>query len=769
MTATPFPELQILAQLETSEAVGQNLEDAIRYRLASTVGGSAFTTGAAQDLGGCVFHVGDGTISDAIESILTSLCFGMHSAIDPIFDLLSSLFDRIRASLAGLIDGIASRISSLIETVTTRLADAVFAIVDKVTDVVNTIVNTLNSLINTLVAKLRDVVNAIGDIVGAIFNKIGDVVSAIMEKVQAGFNALLQAAVFVWEKISSGISSVIGTLLDVLLATLQRIGDGITAIVEPLVGAAETGLAKVRQVIEDIPTTLREMAAEAQTFVGDAIGKPLANVGDIFITQVEGFFDRLIDDMELSPDKIISDFLTGVGIRGEEADRFARAAKVAMPRTPAVFVIVLALMVPFILPPLVSAILSPAIDEVRQEVAQRITPTLIPPGEVLDAFLRGEIDQSRMRKELGEAGYSDERQDILVRSSRRLLDLGELFRWWLRGFISEDELDQALAMQRIDSGDVATLKLAAFPLPPVGDLIRMAVREVFSPEIRERFGQDEGFPEEFATFGAQQGISEFWAQAYWAAHWALPSAQQGFEMLHRKVIEPDDLGLLLRALDVMPFWRDKLTAIAFNPLTRVDLRRMHKLGLLDEEQLQLRYEDLGFNPENAAMMVAFTLAYNAEEPPIEPGELEGLTRATTLSMFEDGIISRAQTAEVLLSLGFGEDGTELFITQRELEIERAERHAVIGLVTDQARAGAITFEEAQDRLGEMGLEPAELAKAVGRLLREQERQTSIPPRGDLDKMLAAELISDAAYIDALQRRGFTRFWAENYLALTRAS
>ena len=52
-------------------------------------------------------------------------------------------------------------------------------------------------------------------------------------------------------------------------------------------------------------------------------------------------------------------------------------------------------------------------------------------------------------------------------------------------------------------------------------------------------------------------------------------------MLHRGVIDTAELDMLLRAQDVMPFWRDRLTAIAYRPLTRVDVRRMYKQGVLN--------------------------------------------------------------------------------------------------------------------------------------------------------------------------------------------
>lgn len=147
----------------------------------------------------------------------------------------------------------------------------------------------------------------------------------------------------------------------------------------------------------------------------------------------------------------------------------------------------------------------------------------------------------------------------------------------------------------------------AHPIPPVADIITMAVREAFTPAIAERFGQYEDFPAEFEEWAAKKGLTPDWSKRYWAAHWSLPSATQGFDMLHRGLITVDELDMLLRALDVMPFWREKLTGIAYRRLSRVDIRRMYRVGVLNEDQVYEAYSELGYNERDARRMSDFTI------------------------------------------------------------------------------------------------------------------------------------------------------------------
>ncbi|GAI69295.1 unnamed protein product, partial [marine sediment metagenome] len=91
------------------------------------------------------------------------------------------------------------------------------------------------------------------------------------------------------------------------------------------------------------------------------------------------------------------------------------------------------------------------------------------------------------------------------------------------------------------------------------------------------------------------------------------SILQGFEMLHRDVITPEQLNSLFMATDIMPWWREKLQAISYSPLTRVDVRRVFKMGIIDREQVYRTYLDLGYNEEKAEWLTSFTEMQNTEQ------------------------------------------------------------------------------------------------------------------------------------------------------------
>lgn len=745
------------------------MESAVRFEIARIVGEGDPTDPLFIRFGSCFVTVGTGLLDRAIERILTTICEafqGLFNLLDPIIE---GIFTRIGFLLDTILTDIAARAEAFLSNVFSAIDGLVRGIVNTVTIIVEGLVAKIAEIVAGIVAQVRDMVNAITDAIGRIFNAISTAVERLISRIEAGFTALLDSAGVILRRIETGIRDVISALVGSVDALIFAVSSSITRLIETLTGAAEAGIERIRAVIEDIPATLREIADQTAATITGSIGGPLSNIGTLIGEQFETFLGRLIDDLDVPPKRILTEFLTGLGLRPDVVNKVNLAIDRAVPGTPSFFLMGVAAMLPFVVGPMISTILAPALEEIQQEVAQIVTPTLIPVGDSIEAFIRGEFDAERLRKELGEAGFSGERQAVLLATSKRLMDVGVAFTWWLREIITEDQLDRMLEIQRISPEDRSRLKISVFPIPPVGDVIQMAVREVFSPEIRERFGQDEDFPPEFARFGRQQGISEFWAKAYWAAHWALPSPQQGFEMLHRKVIEPADLDLLLRALDVMPFWRDKLVAIAFNPLTRVDLRRMHRLGLLDEEQLQLRYEDLGFAPENATLMVQFTLAFNAPDETEAQLEIEGLTRATVVNMFEDGILDEEEAFDILVTMGLSETVSRLFIDQRKLENERRTRTALIENIIRLFGGGIIDFGNAQDSLASIGLTATEIALAVQRMIASRSGRVRLPTPIQLDQMLKSEIIDEDLWRETMGGLDFPEEWVERILVLNQTA
>jgi len=349
--------------------------------------------------------------------------------------------------------------------------------------------------------------------------------------------------------------------------------------------------------------------------------------------------------------------------------------------------------------------LSATMEIATQQIMLAQRPTLLPLDAAIETYFKDPTRKKEVKNILDRMGISDKFQEMLWIATETPLDEMTAREAYLRKEIDETEHDEILKSHHIADVDISTIKRLYELIPPVNDIITMAVREAFTPEIVARFGQMEDLPPEFVKWAKQKGLSEYWTKAYWASHWALPSILQGFEMLHRRVIGEGDLNLLLRALDVMPFWRDKLTAISYNPLTRVDVRRMYGLGVLKEEGVFNAYLDVGYSETNAKLMTEFTIAFVSEKE-------KDLTKADILALYKKFAVARETALSMLIRLGYVEDNAELLMTRADLEVYATYKKEQIGYIKSAYVAGKINEGEALNRLGKLDMPSSEVNKLM---------------------------------------------------------
>ena len=283
----------------------------------------------------------------------------------------------------------------------------------------------------------------------------------------------------------------------------------------------------------------------------------------------------------------------------------------------------------------------------------------------------------------------------------------------------EDLGDQGWDEERIEA-----LKFLTMFVPTAQDQINWLAKEVFEPDMIDRYGLKDELPSYAETDFSKIGVDEKQMANYWMAHWEHASFSQVIEMLHRGTLSLDkempappttkegwatrdsegDKALYdwYRLVEIPPFWRARLTAMSWNVPTRVDVRRWWDMRTISEERLRSIYHAQGFHGEDLDNYVLWTKVYVAypdlmarwgkgwitldevrseltglgmpadrvEEmiqtkiQSIEPERTTG-ERALTKTDIYKGIkadrITRAEGVELLMDLGFDEDEADLLV------------------------------------------------------------------------------------------------------------
>lgn len=377
-------------------------------------------------------------------------------------------------------------------------------------------------------------------------------------------------------------------------------------------------------------------------------------------------------------------------------------------------------------------------------------------GDLITHVRRGDISPEFFEEAMGAYGFNTSTAWALVFGSRRLLEAYEIAAlsrresWPLE--YTKAKLSQ-IGYQPDEAEEV--LRVTKF-FPSADDLVRFAVREVYSTKIRADYGLEDDFPPDFSYQAKRAGMDEEQALNYWCAHWILPSLTQGYEMLHRGLISEEELSTLMRTQDIMPFWRENLMKISYMPFTRVDVRRMFLQGTIGEADVLRGYKDLGYDEWHAQKLTEWTVAEKRASQ-------KELTQSMVLTAYEEGELSRDETLSYLQRLGYDSAESELILSLKETDLREAEQKDIIATLKAQFGSGTITEEDFRGELDRLNLKSSYRSRIIATTVREKKAKPALPSRVDLETWLLKGVIDEADYMDKMLQLGFQDEDIKHYL------
>jgi len=402
-------------------------------------------------------------------------------------------------------------------------------------------------------------------------------------------------------------------------------------------------------------------------------------------------------------------------------------------------------------------VFGPFSRKIGAAIDRKVLSGLPTPAEAMAMWYRGKIPKDERDYAIKGLGYKDEYitgyEDIL---RPRVTD-AELVALWLRKAIPEGAFVAELRRRGYTDEEIEKIKTLAWRIPPLTDIIRMAVREAFTPEVIAKYGLGARYPALLTEWAEKVGLKEEWAKRYWYAHWVLPSPTMGYEMLHRGVISRDELVDLLVYADYVPWWIDKMIEISYRPYTRVDVRRMYREGVLDEAGVFRAYKDLGYDDEKARNLTAFTIAeYGADE--------RELTKADILGAYRDGVISRVDAKRYLEGIDYPGWVAEIYLDRVDYKRTEKEKKEIIRYIGIQYIESELTESEARAQLGRLALSGEHINRLITEWNIVKERRTDRPTVSQINTFFQLDIISEAQARELLRARGFMPRYVDWFIA-----
>ena len=373
----------------------------------------------------------------------------------------------------------------------------------------------------------------------------------------------------------------------------------------------------------------------------------------------------------------------------------------------------------------------------------------------------GKLDEKTIETNYASLGYNDAYKTVLFDYYKPKLSVTDLLEAEKRIENLDIDVNEELKAHGFNDKEISVLRELSYAYPSPTDFIRFAVRDVFTKDKETQEALSAEFPEDIVPYAEKAGMRKEVLEWYWKAHWELPSPTQVYEMLHR--LNPDvlavrgvaykEMGLeldklettketvefYLKQADYDKRWRQRLLAISYSPLTRVDLRRIYELGLIDDNELLARLMEVGYTKKDAQLMLEFYKTFRQEEA-------RTFAKTEIKYLLYYGIINETEAKVMLERLGYTESDAKTMIELWKVKLAEKDMRETQKFVRDAYALGEITRTEAERMLREAGLSEEVIAVVLDKEDKRRLKSQKLPSPSTVVKWLKLGIITkDVAY------------------------
>jgi hypothetical protein len=342
--------------------------------------------------------------------------------------------------------------------------------------------------------------------------------------------------------------------------------------------------------------------------------------------------------------------------------------------------------------------------------------------EAMRMYLKGQITLDQMNCLIQVRGGRTEEYAPLLQAEREQLRPDEIVRLWLRQELDDTEVhDRLRNTGMIQDSEIDNKLSLADEVPHIQDIVRFMTRNIYNPDVLERFDLDAEFDRAGTEPGGQlddwrkaQGITDEGFRAYWRAHWTVPAVTHMQEMIQRLrpgrvdpslEVTADDFDQVLRENDWLEHWRPRMLALSYRPLTRIDARRAYNAGVIQDQDYISALQDIGYAADTANTLLAFA----------KKDRLKQLRANKLFAVYEKNGITESDLTSSLLSKGYTQDDIDSVLADVNDDIAFQQKIYCIDQYGKSFQNGALDEQEFRQALLSAGVDAFQADSIINRL------------------------------------------------------
>ena len=352
-----------------------------------------------------------------------------------------------------------------------------------------------------------------------------------------------------------------------------------------------------------------------------------------------------------------------------------------------------------------------------------------------------------VKRILEEAGLPDDQIELMFISMYRVYDEGIVRGLFLRGEIDETKMFERMKQLGYTDTRINEIVKLWQVIPGVQDIVRYIAKEAFEPDKIKTFGLMEEYPVEAEKWAKMQGVSKKWVEAEWVAHWRDLGIDFMLEAFHRHIVDWDLVKDYMSLIEIPPKLQSIVRDTAFRVYTRVDVRRMHAMGVLNDAELVTAYLDQGYDEDKAVKMAEFTIQYNIQQQ-------KDLTKSEILKGYAERIIPKEEAKDMLVDMKYDSDEAEYLLTFEDYKENKKLEDLVLKNIATRFQSNLISEFETRSRLAKLNLSGERIDLLVEKWQIDITVDIKPASKADSDKFYAGGLIDKDNYRDRLKKIGY---------------